>query len=152
MASAAVEINVKEVVSLASKLSGLALKPSEREKLLTSLGVELEAQTQERFDTKVDPEGNEWEELSEKYRAYLSKRFPGAEPQLVVSGDLRDTIESQVESWKVTVGATKEYAAVHNFGFEKKKIPKRQYLGIGLEDERELEAIVDAFIEERLSA
>lgn len=147
MAGTTVEIDTKEVFSLSNMLSGMELSSEDRSELLSELGVEAESQTQERFDTKVAPDGIKWNGIAEATRAYYAKQHPGARPPLVVSGSLRDTIESQKKgSWEVLVGATKEYAAVHQYGFKKRNIPARPFLGVSLDDEADLAAITRDFI------
>lgn len=150
MAGAAVSFDVREIESLAQRLSGLALDAGDRRRLLTDLGVELEAQIVERFDTKKAPDGTAWQALSERYAAFLAEKFPGARPQLVVSGELRDTVESQPDDWEVLAGATKIYAARQNFGYED-KTPARTFIGISLENERDLLAIVDESLKAKIS-
>lgn len=155
MGGATVEFDTRNLDSLSKKLEGMSLSGSDRKKLLASLGVEIEAQTQERFETKLDSDGNRWKDIADKTALYYQKRFGTSDPgkgllfRAFDGVPLLDTIESQVSSWDVLVGATKVYAAVHQFGWEKKNIPARPYLGISEADEAELSDIVDAFIREK---
>ncbi|WP_020613106.1 phage virion morphogenesis protein [Sediminispirochaeta bajacaliforniensis] len=149
MAAAAVSFDVRDIEKLADRLSSLNLDGGNRRALLMALGTELEAQTVERFETKKAPDGTPWKALNERYQSYLAEKFPYARPQLVVSGELRDTIESQVGSWNVLAGATKIYAARQNFGYEN-KTSARQFVGIGPQDETDLLGILEDFIEQRI--
>lgn len=148
MSSAVFSVDAREVKKLTGILNNAQLNDSERKQLLRDLGAEMEDQTVERFSTKKDPDGNPWEDLAETTRKYYAKRFPQAQPTLVVSGELRDTVEgsSKVNSWKVVVGATKVYSAVHQFGWDEKNIPARPYLGIGPNDAEALADIATRFI------
>jgi phage virion morphogenesis protein len=153
MAGAVVELGLKEIEGLARILNGVTLGPQDRVQLLHDIGVEMESQTQERFDTQKDPEGNPWKELAEKTRDYYMKQGLGTGSLLVQGGGLRDSIESRVSgSWSVLAGATKIYAAIHQFGGEiapktapylwvpgygklkKVNIPARPYLGVSVQD------------------
>ena len=168
MASGFVNVDVKQVQGLADILNKVTLSPSDRVKLLKSIGVELETQTQERFDTKKDPEGKPWKALAEKTKDYYIESGIQAKPPLLISGELRDTIESQVQdSWQVMVGATKIYAAIHQFGgdikakgakslfvpgyglLQKVTIPARPYLGISEGNAADIVSITLLFIESR---
>ena len=149
MAAAVVSYDIRQIGTLADKLSGLALDAEGSRKLLSALGVEMEAQTVERFTTKKAPDGTPWKALNERYQAYLAEKFPYARPQLVISGGLRDTVESQVSDQEVLTGATKIYAARQNFGYEN-KTPAREYLGIGPQDEIELLGVLEDVLEGRI--
>jgi phage virion morphogenesis protein len=165
MAGAAIELGLKEVEGLARILNGVKLESRDRVQLLTDIGVEMESRTQERFDTKKDPEGKPWAAPAQRTRDYYRERFPHARPPLVIDGGLRDSIESQVpDSWSVLVGATKIYAAIHQWGGEivpknapalyvpgygklkKVNIPARPYLGISGQDAADIAAIAQGFV------
>ncbi|MDR1862644.1 MAG: phage virion morphogenesis protein [Treponema sp.] len=164
MAGAAVSVGLSEIEGLARILNGVKLSSQDRVQLLENLGAELESQTQERFDTKKDPEGKPWQALAQKTRDYYREHFPQAQPPLVIDGGLRDSIESQVSGWSVLTGATKIYAAIHQFGGEivpkkagalfvpgygmlkKVTIPARPYLGISSENAADIVLNVQRFL------
>jgi len=150
VASASFSADTREIKRLAAALKGVTLEAADRRHLTRALGVELEDQTKERFDRKETPDGDPWKAISEAHQEYLARRFPGAEPPLVVSGGLRDSVESQPSEWVVLTGATKVYAAVHHFGWAEKNIPARPYLGVGPEDEEALAGIVEDFLDRRM--
>ena len=149
MAGTFVKFDTREIEQLVRRMNqGATLKPADRNQLLKSLGAEIEDQTRERFDTKKTPEGTSWKDIADATREYYSKAFPGAQPSLVVTGGLRDSIETQSQGqWAVIVGATKEYAAVHQWGWEARNIDARPYLGIGPQDEQALAGIAIEFIQ-----
>ena len=171
MGGAAVEINLREVGKLAQRLNAFALSDGDKERLMKSLGVAVEEQIKTRFDTQRDPQGNSWKELAQKTRDYYLENNMGGGSLLVKEGGLRDSIESRVadDAWSVIVGASKEYAAVHQFGGEirpkskpalyvpgygmlqKVNIPARPYLGFGTDDIAELQNEVDRFMREHIT-
>jgi phage virion morphogenesis protein len=135
---------------------------------LGSIGVEVEAPTQERFDTQKSPDGASWKALAQKTtNYYASKGLLGARSILVGEGTLRDSITSEVQGggWSVLVGATMEYAAVHQFGavikpksspylfvpgygkLKQVTIPARPYLGVSADDAKAIENAVAVFLE-----
>jgi phage virion morphogenesis protein len=166
MAAATVSFNVKEIDSVKKMLAKAALNSASRQKLLQSIGVEMESQTQERFDTQESPDGNPWKALAQKTSDYYMSRGMGHRSLLVGEGMLRDSVTSQVQSggWSVLVGATMEYAAVHQFGatitpksakalfvpgygmLKKAAIPARPYLGVSQDNAKEIAATAAAFL------
>ena len=152
MAEAVVTIQDEELKALCSRLNGMALKPADRKQLLHDIGVEMEAQTQERFHTKTDPDGNDWKALAESTVNFYKKKFGSKNPfnGLLWRNSpvpLRDTVISEAGSLEVLVGATAVYSAVHQFGY--KGIPARPYLGLGADDRAEVIGIISRFLERR---
>jgi phage virion morphogenesis protein len=164
---AQVSFDLKEIDKVKKLLAKATLDSAARAKLLQSIGVEMEAQTQERFDTQKSPDGNSWKALAQKTLDYYASRgLAGSRSILVGEGMLRDSITSEVQggAWSVLVGATMEYAAVHQFGAEikpksakalfvpgygmlkKATIPARPYLGVSPEDTKAIEAATAAFL------
>ena len=146
MSSAAISVDLREIRRLESAFRDAALTPDDRRNLLRMVATELEDITVERFQTKRDPAGRPWKAISDEHREFLARRFPGAEPPLVMRGDLRDTIESQVNTWEALVGATKVYARVHQEGWPERNLAPRPYLGIGPSDETRLVEIVGDYL------
>jgi len=150
MASAEVNFDLRELDGLAKLLEQAKLSSSDRMQLLRNIGAEVETQTQERFDEQKSPEGKTWQDLAEKTKKYYARKFPGMRRSLLIGeGSLRDSIESQVDDWSVLVGATKVYAATHQFG--RGKIPARPYLGISTSNADEIMAIAQQFLAERIA-
>ena len=150
MASAEFSFDLRELDGLAKLLEQAKLSSQDRRQLLANIGAEVEAQTQERFDTKLSPEGKRWQDIAEKTKRYYAKYFPGQRRSILVGeGGLRDSIESQVDDWSVLVGATKVYAATHQYG--RGKIPARPYLGISTSDAEDIMVIANQFLAERIT-
>ena len=151
MGSANVSVNIKEVEALAKKLKGYALTPAQENNLLKSLGVEIETQISERIEsTKRDPEGKTWADIADKTRRYLLKHFPSARPPLWRTGELLDTIESQVSGGVLLTGATKEYAGFLQDGT--KRMPVRPFIGLSAQDIADLADLIDAWLKEHVAA
>lgn len=41
-----------------------------------------------------------------------------------------------------------EYSAVHNYGYEKRKIPKRTFLGMGEQNKKDVDNLVKLYMED----
>ncbi|GAB6392738.1 MAG: phage virion morphogenesis protein [Treponematales bacterium] len=162
---AVVSFDLKEIDAVKNMLAKAALTSEKREELLGGIGVEMETQTQERFDTQKSPDGDSWKALAEKTRAYYLSKDWGGRSLLAGEGMLKDSVMSEVrDPWSVLVGATMEYAAVHQFGAEikpkkakalfvpgygrlqKVNIPARPYLGVSGEDAKEIEIAVANYL------
>lgn len=137
------------------RIEAAALNYDERGKLLGSIGVEIETQTQNRFDTKRAPDGNRWKPIAEATKEFYRRAMAGGKkldgtprPPLLVSGALRDSVVSEVQSgnWSVIVGAAKEYADVHQYGYAAKNIPARPFVGVSNEDMGEIDKIIADFL------
>jgi len=144
-----IKFDTREIELLARRLNnGAALRPSDRVQLLKNLGAEIEDQTRERFATKESPDSEPWADLKPSTIENYTKRKFSGNTLLFLSGQLHNTIESQVQNqWSVLAGATEEYAAVHQWGWEARGIDARPYLGVGPNDEQALAGIVTTFIQ-----
>jgi len=165
--AAQVSFDLREVEAVRKMLADAALDSNDRQQLLTSIGVEMEAQTKERFNTQRSPDGDSWKALAQKTQAYYASKGKGHRSLLVGEGTLRDSITSNVQegAWSVLVGATMEYAAVHQFGatitpktakalavpgygmLRKVVIPARPYLGVSQNDAGVIASLAAAFLE-----
>lgn len=149
MAGTHVESDVRELLSLAELLKDSALDAQDRVRLLKSLGVETERQSQDRFDTKIDPEGKRWKDIAESTHRFLARHFPQAQPPLIRTGAYRDSIESQLEgSWSIKTGSSKEYALYLQDGT--KRMPARKVFGLSSSDIKDLQQITIAFLENQI--
>jgi phage virion morphogenesis protein len=148
MASAEFNFDLRELDGIAKLLEQAKLSSYDRRQLLINIGVEVKGQTQERFDSQRDPEGNSWEQLDKKTRNYYTRNGFGSGFLLVQTGGLRDSIESQADGWSVLVGATKVYAATHQCG--RGRIPKRPYLGISASNADDIMHVASQFLAERI--
>ena len=104
-----------------------------------SIGEQLKIQTEKRFTTETDPDGNAWTPLSEKYQKRKAKKA-NYQKLLQFSGQLLDTLAYQSDDYGVKFGSNKIYARTHQYGDAKRGIPKRAFLGINEDD---IKAIVE---------
>ena len=117
--------------------------------LLNRVGAEVESQTRRRIsDEKTDPEGNPWPDWSDRY-----KKTREAQHSLLESeGNLLDTIQYLVGNNEVEVGSNLVYAAHQFFGSEGDGgIPARQALGISDENDADIQAIIEDWLEEQMA-
>jgi phage virion morphogenesis protein len=155
MAAASISFDLSAIEGVKKLLAGTALSGTDRARLLHSIGEEVKELSQDRFDTKRSPDGDTWKAIAKKTRRYYESKteFSKAEPPLVVEGMLRLSLTNEVQdgAWSTLVGATMEYAAVHQFGWPEKNIPARPYLGVSPDDADVIEAAVATFLAGRLS-
>ena len=147
MAGAAIELDVSEVVAMnhAIAASLKQLETADQSQLLADLGVEVEGQTQERFDEQQDPDGRPWQPWSE---SHAGRRAGDGGSILRRRGDLQSDISHQVEGDEIETGSRKVYAAPHQWGWPEAGIPQRRYLGFVARDTDELGTLVVDFVRE----
>ena len=134
--------------------------------MYADMGEYLTSSIQERFRTSTAPDGSKWAANSEttylnilgkqhnrkdgKINAKGVNRVMSKKP-LVLSGTLRDQIHYQISGDLLLVGSNMIYAATQQFGAKKGEfgkgapwgdIPAREYLGISIADQAELQNIV----------
>lgn len=116
----------------------------DRRKLLDDLGAALVSQTQRRIiEDRKSPNGVPWPRWSKRYE----KTRHGNQKMLFASGHLVASLTHNViGDGQVEVGSNLIYAATHQFGDPKRKIPARPYLGISDKDGAQLEQICADFI------
>ncbi|MDR1031023.1 MAG: phage virion morphogenesis protein [Treponema sp.] len=142
----AIEVRTQEIETLARNINAWSLSVTETRSLLKSLGKELEEQTVDRFDTEQDPEGSRWRKLTAAYaKRKVGNSLGGI---LVYEGDMRDSIESQVQAAdSVLIGSSKDYAAYHQHAKHEKR--RRRFLGISLDNRDDLQDLINTFMEQR---
>jgi phage virion morphogenesis protein len=141
--SAVIEVNVKDIQTLAQKLNGFALTDAQAGKLLHSLGKEVAVQTEERFDEERDPEGKKWLELTE---AYAKRKAKGSSGGILNRKGFMSKITFQVKGGaSVLVGSAMEYADYHQRA--KKQTRLRRFLGLNKDNIAGLSELTDDFME-----
>jgi len=146
MAAASISFDLREIDEVRKMLAAAALDTSDRQRLLQSIGVEMETQTKERFQTQKSPDGDSWKALAEKTKAYYARKRKSTHSILNFEGGLLDSLTHDVQdgAMSVLVGSNKVYAATHQFG--RGKIPERPYLGVSPSDAKEIAAIATAYL------
>jgi phage virion morphogenesis protein len=133
-----VEFDTSQLEKFVNSLS--KFNPSE---LLDNIGALVETQTQDRFVSETDPDGKKWVAWSSKYK----KSGKGINI-LRNTQRLFGSINYQVKGNNVEVGSNVEYSAVHNYGYEKRKIPKRTFLGMGEQNKKDVDNLVKLYMED----
>lgn len=118
------KMNDKEIKD---KLEELAELTSDLKPLFRVLRQTILAAIDDNFTTEGTASGDKWEELSEKWVAERIKHGKFSKI-LQYDGDLRTSFIGKVTSNDLTIGSPKEYAAVHNFGYEDRNMPKREII------------------------
>jgi len=144
-----VSIDIKDVSRLADKIKAMDLSSTDRRRLLTEIGVEMETQTDERFKQKYDPAGNDWADILESTQKWYARNRKG-NPPLVREGHLQGSIASAVESDSaVLVGTLLKYGKYHQEGT--KKMAPRPFAGLeSPEDISDIEGIIGDFLRRKM--
>ncbi|HEX9844041.1 MAG TPA: phage virion morphogenesis protein [bacterium] len=149
MAGTRIIVDTRELEAARKRLDGLA--NFDRAGLLDAIGAEGESQTRRRIeDEKTGPEGQPWDPWAPRY----ARTRHGGHSLLMGEGDLLDSIQYLVAGGTVEWGSNLVYAAIHQFGGEEigmPGLPARPYLGLNPENETELLAVVNDFLDEALA-
>ena len=147
MAGAAIELDVAQLVRMNTAIAAdlRRLADADKRQLLADIGVELEGQTQERFDAEQDPDGTAWQPWSERY---AQRRAGDGGSILRRSGDLASDVSTQLNDDQVEHGSRKVYAAPHQYGWPERGIPQRQIFGFSPQNVEELGMLVEDFVRE----
>lgn len=99
---------------------------------LADIGEHLLLSHDQRFRAQVDPEGNPWQPLNDKYKA---RKKRNQDKILILDALLSGTLRYQVEGDALRFGTGSIYGATHQFGDEARGIPARPFLGIAADDQ-----------------
>lgn len=111
---------------------------------LQSVGAILISQTQRRiFSEKVSPSGERWPPWSPRY----ARSRHTNQSLLVSEGYLLGSLNTVIEKNKVAIGSNLCYAATHQYGDQRRRIPRRAYLGVSLADHDKILGIVLKYVE-----
>lgn len=152
---AVIKVDLSGISKLQSVISNLDRRFSPGKNLMMSIAATLRSTTQDRFSTKLTPDGKTWSS------------------SLVKSGDLRKKLDIDANDTTAIVGSNLEYAAIHQFGgvikpkkakvlafnvggknifANKVTIKANPYLGISESDEDEIAATIQDFFDESIKA
>lgn len=137
MSGAAVRVEWQGLDTARRVLSGLAIAGRNLFPLMDEIGGALETSTRVRFEAGDGPDGRPWAPVQR-----------GGQP-LVDTGRLLASITSNADRTSVEVGSNLIYAATHQFGRD--AIPPRPFLGLSVDDGREVEAIVEDWLRGAMS-
>ncbi len=147
--SLAITVESPQLAALELRVRKLAAGLGDAGDLLEALGAELESQTRRRIDAGGPaPDGTPWKPWSDAYE----RTRHGGQSLLLSEGGLLDSIQSAVSGGTLETGSNLIYAALHQFGGTSDMpagpaaVPAREWLGIGPEEARELDGIIDAWL------
>lgn len=137
MASSHFEIDFLGTKEAQDKLLTIKRLSGGLEEFFGDVGEHLLETTRQRFDDKVDPDGNDWKPLSDE--RWEQKYLEGKNPDkiLVYEGDLRKYLRYQASDDGLEFGSDRVYAAAHQF-----VIGPRPFLGITDENKAEIEKML----------
>ena len=150
--TAAFEVTVEsaELASLNARIQRLAGSMSDMQPLMQSLAAELESQSRRRISSeKAAPDGTAWPAWAD---AYAATRH-GGQSLLEAHGGLLDSIVSEATADSAEAGSNLIYAALHQAGGTPDMapgpaaVPAREWLGISPENELELQAVIDLWVD-----
>ena len=108
--------------------------------LTRKISLDMKTVTNMRFRNEVDPDGRPWKGLKPRtivarYNSGLKKKrgkkaVVGRGKILQNRGDLMRSIHPRNTRTEAIVGTALKYAAVHNFGYLKRNIPQRRFMGL----------------------
>ncbi|MCP4697470.1 MAG: phage virion morphogenesis protein [Gammaproteobacteria bacterium] len=127
-------VNDEKVLAVFQRTVDVMEKP---EIALKQVGEYLQRVTRERFDAQAGPDGKDWQELSEKYKA---RKVKNQHLVLIWEQDMMSTVY-QVNGDALEFGSDTDYGRTHNLGDESRGIPARPWLGLNDEDKQEVLAI-----------
>ena len=139
-----VDLKDKKIIALFKRLeiSGKNLRP-----VFLEIGEHLLQSHEERFSDQVDPEGNAWEPLSDKYKKRKKKN---QDLVMILDGFLKDNLAYQETGTSLEFGSNSIYAATHQFGDENRNIPARPFIGLSDADEAEIIEILHDYLNHQI--
>ena len=134
------EMRVQDVVDVLSSVQSLAFLDKS---VFESIGEQLQIIHRKRFKQQIDPDGNAWTPLNEKYLA--KKKEQGAYKDILqYTGKMLDTLTHQATDYGVKFGSNAIQAASQHYGRD--DIPSRKFVGINNDDRAIIaEEIKDAY-------
>lgn len=148
MSGAFVSQDLEGLAPMLARLNGLG-NPRRVADGLANIGGLIESQTRERFETRVDPDGEAWAPWS---AAYGKTRKTG-QSLLVATGAYRDSYAWDLTGDELRVGSNMVQAALLNFGGTDDMasgpaaVPARQQLGVSTANVVEIEDAMGDWIE-----
>ena len=141
MAAAGVTVDMGGIKGLEKLLDDARLDAGAKAKLMGHVAGIVEEASRTRLDeTKESPDGTAWKSWEESTRKYYERQGWGHRSLLRGNDNLLKSIRGEVatDANSAMVGATMEYAAVHQFGWADRNIAARPYLGVSEDDARDI--------------
>lgn len=112
---------------------------------LHEVGQLMVASTDENFQNEQNIYGVKWKQNTPATIRYkVSRGF--IMKVLQRRGMLRSSIQYRIEGDKLSVGTNIPYGAYHQFGTN--RLPKREFLGVSRQDQKEIVAILSEYLDE----
>jgi phage virion morphogenesis protein len=114
---------------LENYLSKLSTNIKKQREVMHSLGIMVRKSVRERFETKIDPDGNPWER---NQPSTIERK--GFDDPLIETGFLKKSIYMQSDKDSFMVYTQTPYAIYHQVGTS--HVPERAFMGFNDEDEK----------------
>lgn len=141
-----VEYNDREIVAALKRLQEIG---GNLDAAFGEIGEYLLESHKQRFEDQVSPDGEPWEPLDPKS---VTRKKRNADKILIEYGHLLGSLHYNLTSSGLEFGTNLIYGATHQFGDEDRGIRARPFIGISVDDEREIISIIGEHILARLEA
>ena len=116
--------------------------------LLQGLASLVESQTRERLaDEHTSPGGMPWPKWSFRY----AKTRHSHHKLLQNTGHLIESIHARIEGNTAVIGTNVRYAQSQQEGNRQQHIPARKFLGVGTENQQDLQTMVDTWVAQQVT-
>lgn len=138
---------------LVTRLREFVASGGDTTELMGRLGSRFTDQTEDRFTTQTDPDGNAWKPL---LPGYIKRKKKNKDLVLTLNAYLRRSIHPDVLSADtVAWGSNLIQAAIHNWGGDgtgkNATMPKRQFIGVSADDNTEALEIIQDWLHRKLN-
>lgn len=123
---------------------GARLRPA-----FAAIGEALLLSHEERWDRQVDPDGQPWQPLSERYRE--RKRKKGKPDKILVLDQHLKNLAYDATDEGLLFGTPWPYGATHQFGAPERGIPARPFLGLDEDDRAMVLDVLQAALEDAIA-
>lgn len=104
--------------SLAKGLKAIADSVQDKKKMFRILSRTVMGYIEENFETQGENSGKKWDNWSGYYRQVREKLGKAGGKILTLDAQLRQSIDRKITDSYAEIGTNKEYAAIHNFGYD----------------------------------
>lgn len=115
-------------------------------KIEKSIGLEMAEVARDHLEEHRTPEGKQMKPWSSRYAKTVRDRGEKRDILLGPERRLHRSMSFSVDSDGIYYGSNMVYAAVHQWGWEERNIPRRPYLGMGSEEKKGIEDVINDFI------
>jgi phage gpG-like protein len=103
------------------------------------------------FNSQGGVFGSKWSPLARRTILRKSKTYPGRSP-LVATGKMRDSFTYTASNRQVLIGNKMDYFKYHQSTLPRKKLPRRQTMGINSPIKQMIQGIVSAEVKRKIKA